>query len=118
MSTQQSTIVTSEQGKINWRDVGRGLLITVISAFIGSLSQGLETWFQTDTFAIDTVMLVRSVKFAISAGLSYIVLNVFSASKVLLINPPKNVIDQVETKATVEVAGEIMATKNAPKTTV
>lgn len=111
MNNQQSTIVTSEKYSINWRDVGRAFIITAITAFISSISQGLEEWLTTDTFEIDKVMLIKSAKFAFSAGLSYVILNYFNASKLLVINPPEKVINAVKEKDSVDVAGEIVATK-------
>jgi len=75
--------VTSKKFSLDWRDVLKGVLVAMLTAFIATGGQMLEQWLTTPDFAFDRVNLILSLKAAIGAGVAYLVKNFLTPQQVV-----------------------------------
>lgn len=67
--------VLSEQFTINWRDLGRGAIVAVIGAVLTAIQQALSEG------GLDTINWKTVGTVAVSALISYLMLNFFGATR-------------------------------------
>lgn len=99
----QTTVTSSSQFALNWRDLVRGTIVAAIGAVVGILLGMLQ--------AEDVVInLTKLWQGAAIAGLSYLAKNYFDPPKIVITNPTKN-----EVKAVSEGTAEaVIKTKEPP----
>lgn len=86
-----ATTITSKQYTINWRDLLRGLLITVSGAVIITLIQA----FNQGGFR--TINWDNVINTGISSGLAYLLKNFFTPGEIVVQNPAPAQIEAVKT---------------------
>jgi len=74
---------TSKKYTINWLDIGKGLIVAMITATSATVLQMIEVWLNSPTFTIDKVSLMLTVKTAIVAGLGYLIKNFFTPAQII-----------------------------------
>ena len=67
---------TSKFLNLNWLDLGKGLLITVLTAFLGGILEILESNALPTTW----VVLQPILELSLAAGVSYLLKNLFTNS--------------------------------------
>lgn len=83
------TIVTPALGTINLKDLGKGILVTVGAALLG----GIYPVLKAGSFNIDWVPILST---SLAAGVSYIIKNLSDAAKIVITNPPAEVLEAVK----------------------
>ena len=86
------TIETSKKFTIDWRDAAKGLVVTIISAVLTSIT----TMLQSGGFNIKAVGLV-----ALIAGLSYLTKNFFQPSQTIVTAAPPADVQVTDNKVTI-----------------
>ena len=99
-----ATVQTNKQYTINYRDLLRGLLITVGTAVGTAILDALNAGgLSLDWKQIGLI--------ALTAGISYILKNFLTPTEVVVSNATKDVVNQVKKGAPVQVAGHTVAQK-------
>lgn len=99
-----TTVQTNKQFTINYRDVLRGVVVAVLTAALTALLDGLQVnGLNLDWKSIGIIGL--------TAGVSYLVKNVFTPTEIVVVNPTKEAVNQVKEGAAVQVGGETVARK-------
>ena len=62
---------------LNWGDLGRGLLVAFLTAFLG----GVLELLQTGVLPLTWVLLQPIVEISLAAGVSYLLKNLFTNSE-------------------------------------
>lgn len=70
-------VITSQQGKLDWRDYGKGALVAVITAILTFIQNSLEAGQFTLNFK--TIAITAS-----TALIAYLLKNVFTPSKTIV----------------------------------
>lgn len=108
LKNMSNTVTTSKLFRLKAKDFTRGLLMVIIGAFLGGLTDAIADWITTDTFAFDRKSLVFAIKAGIVAGVGYLTKNFFTPAEIVLQNAPVEMIEKVE-------AGEAKVTVTSMK---
>lgn len=71
--SETKEVVTPGVGKLNWRDVGKGLIVTVIGAVVALIGTSIDA----GNFVFEWAPIWHT---AVAAGVSYIIKNIFTPS--------------------------------------
>lgn len=89
MATQTTT--TSSFFSLNWQDAFRGFLIAAITAVIATVGQSINAG------NLPTLAELKIAGLAgLTAGISYIIKNLFTASEITIKNPPSETMKAVK----------------------
>jgi hypothetical protein len=89
---------TAGQGTLNYRDLAKGAIMTVIGAVLTTIYSAL------DTGGFDTINWRSVLTVAAISGIGYLIKNLFTPTQIVIENPPKTVVKAVnegESKVTV-----------------
>lgn len=75
------TQVTSKQFTVNWLDIGKGLLLAILTPAVATIEQSLEAGKITFNWKLIAIT-------SASAGLAYLVKNFFQPAKTIITPPP------------------------------
>ena len=86
---EQTTVTSSEQFSLNWRDLVRGTIVAAIGAAAGLVLGMLQ--------AEDVVFNWTKVwQTAAAAGVAYLIKNFFDKPTITIVNPPKEAVQAVK----------------------
>lgn len=85
--------VTSEKGTVNLRDILRSLVVAFLTAVFSIL---YSTLLPEDATFMD-IKWMAVLKQGVTAAMGYLVMNVFSSSKIVVVNPDKQDLQAVKT---------------------
>ncbi len=84
-------IITSKQFAIDWRDVGKSLIIAVGTALVATLAAPLQKWMLDSTsFSIDKADLILAVKASIYAMFVTLTTRFFNPTKTIIKGLPSD----------------------------
>ena len=91
--------VTSKQFTLNWRDITRGFITAIITAFLTSVYQSIESGALPTLAQLKTAGLI-----GLGAGVSYLLKNLLSPAKIEIVPANKEQVEAIKSgEATVEV---------------
>lgn len=100
-----TNVITSKLLSLNTRDFLRGLALTVITAVVTTIYDAIKD----GGFAAINWELVLQV--GLSSGLGYLLMNLGTQQKIVVVNPSDRAIEKVKDGAPIEVAGETIGQK-------
>lgn len=109
MSTHTPHTQVNKQYRLNVRDFLRGLLIAVLTMVIGSLIEMLRKG------GFEAVHIKELGVIALSSGLSYLLKNFFTATEIVVVNPPLKAVQQVKEGTPVVKVGTTTIPTNKPE---
>lgn len=77
------TQTTSKQFTVNLIDIGKGLLLAILTPAVATVEQSLEAGKVTFNWKLIAIT-------SASAGLAYLMKNFFQPAKTIIIPPPEN----------------------------
>lgn len=86
---EQTTVTSSSQFSLNWRDILRGAVMAALGAAAG-LVLGM---LQAEEVVFDWTKVWQG---AAAAAVAYLVKNFFDAPKIVIVNPPKEAVEAVK----------------------
>lgn len=103
------TTQTNKQYSLNLRDLSRGLLIAVLTAVTTTIYEAL-----TQKGGLDAIEWKEVLAIALAAGLSYLIKNFFTATELVVVNPPQQALTAVSEGAPIKVGTTTVAAKSHP----
>lgn len=107
-----TTVVASKKWWLNARDFLNGLLMSVLGAVVGLITELITIWINTDGFHVDKVRLAFIAKTAIAAAITYLIKKFLDPQKIIVINPTTDAIAKVKSGETIKVGTTDIAAKN------
>lgn len=108
MATTQATTQVNKQFTLNYRDVLRGLLVAVLTAVVTSIYEAIQQG------GFDAIEWKETLGIAVSAGLAYLIKNLFSPTEIVVLNPPQQAVSAVNEGTPIKVGTTTVAAKSNP----
>lgn len=89
-------ITTSKIFTLNRLDLGKGLLIAVITGVFGTCGTIIEAWIKSPVITIDHNDVILILKASFAAGSSYLFKNWLSPSKIIVKEVPEQIINEIQ----------------------
>lgn len=93
---EQKTVAASKRWTIDWRDLINGLAMAIYAAVGTQVAQILWSWATTYKYEWDIPQLIIMGKFAAVTAAGYLFKKFTEKSKIIVINPPAQVVDNVK----------------------
>lgn len=96
MANEQKTVAASKQWTIDWRDLANGVVMAVYGAVGSQIYALLVAWATSTGYVWDVQQLILLGKGAGFAAGIYLIKKFTERSKIVVINPPKETVENVK----------------------
>lgn len=96
MATETKTVAASKRWTIDWRDLANGIVMAVYGAVGSQVYALLVAWATSTGYVWDVQQLILLGKGAAFAAGIYLIKKFTERSKIVVINPPKEIIADVK----------------------